>query len=669
MKDLIDKHNITKAEAKQTILAVMNGGQRHSTVTWFNDFKLEINQIHQTILKLPANKALIDIITKTKNKKNYNIEGRLTNHILCQLEDNVLMACVEHLKEHHFATKNIVLCFDGFMLPKQALNPTNQFLTDLSDAVFQKLAYRLKFNCKPMDMILNLQAFQCDFDAFIGNKGCLVEDDTGGAEVLLQALEGEFFKCENHLYIKLEHNNIWTCEPTQVHNQLSLKATLLDIRKASEKGDKPFSRNFYACNQIVNKAKLLAPIDDTFSQKLFKQSINKLFFLDGVYDFTQINPQTGKYGLFRSENEDDLTPIRLNKNFPTKINNLNDQSPNNTYDQETEKRVHEVLISFLSTKETKQTFLHHIARGIAGCYEDKNWVVMCGPRNCGKGVATEAIGAAFGEYVGYLDANNLLYKKSVGSDEARAKSWLLPFRWTRLVFGNEQNPSSDGDNNTAKMNGIFLKSLASGGDLQIARGLYQEPISFTFGGRLFLCVNEIPTIVPNDACETMTLFTLTNKFVDTLEGLNQMELKFMKLKDPKIKNEVKTNAFSNALIQIILDHYLPHAVLPCDYVKNKTIEHRVEQGDDYLLFKTNFDLTHLEHDQLSTAELRKYLNFLESNLTDKRVKQILIDQFGLKTDNNILYDGKKSRGYIGIKVKANIKRDYELSKNHLANDS
>ncbi len=393
------------------------------------------------------------------------------------------------------------------------------------------------------------------------------------------------------------------------------------------------------------------------------QSINKLFFLDGVYDFTQLNSETQQYGVFREENDQDLTPLRLNKNFPHLCQSL-DPDDLSGYTQQDVDRVNQVLLSIFSQEPTKQTFLEHLARGIAGCYLDKIWSIICGARNSGKGVITDMLIASFGEYVGLFDYNNLLYKKGLGSDEARIKSWLLPMRWCRLIFGNEQNPSVDGEDNNAKMNGVILKSLASGGDAQIARGLYKEPISFAFGGRPFICVNEIPKVVPSDTCESMVLFTLHNKFVDSLTDLTEAELTFMKLKNPEIKHEIKKPNFSNAFIHVILHAYQNHAVANCEVIMNQNIEHRLDQGDDYLFFKTNFEITNQSCDSMTSTELNEFIVFKQHHISDKRIKQILVDQYGLKRNTNIIYKDKPHRGYIGIKMKPIIRTEFESNKTH-----
>ena len=651
LSDLQTKHNYSRFDAKQCILAVLNGAKRYSPVKWFDSFKKEITNIHQSISNNPCNCAIVELIKKTKTKTNgYNIQGRITNHILCQLENDVLLTCIKYLQENNYPTKNIVLCFDGFMIPIETLKPTEEFFDKLSDYVNKEIGYNLNFTMKAMDHILDLESFECNVDGFklqnnAIDKCIIVDNEKVAAEILLQHLEGKIIKSQDHIYIKTQRYQTWISDPHQVDDELNLQCMRLELMKTKDSGKlSPFSHNAYPRSQIIKTTKLIVPSDDKFADKLFHQSIHKMFFLDGVYDFTQYNSETKKYGIFRKETDKDITPVRLNKNFPQR----------NQIDID---RVNDVLNSIFTDENTKITFLQHLARSTGGQYSDKSWSVLVGSRNSGKGVITDALLAAFGEYMTTFDANNLIYKKGLGCDEAKAKSWLLALRWVRLAFGNEINISNGGEDSTAKLNGIILKSIVSGGDYQIAREIYHRPIKFQFGGRLFLCVNEIPQIVPKDACETMTLFTVTNKFVDSVNDLSAAELKFMKLKDPNLKQEIRTKEFSDALIHIIFDNYIETKVIDCDSVRRNTNEHRVDQGDDYLFLKETFDITYIKCDKISSAEIQKIIKFKGIYISPQRIKQILVNQYNLDQDKNIAYGNSKCTGYRGIKLKDSIKKD------------
>lgn len=119
---------------------------------------------------------------------------------------------------------------------------------------------------------------------------------------------------------------------------------------------------------------------------------------------------------------------------------------------------------------------------------------------------------------------------------------------------------------------------------------------------------------------------------------------------------------SDALIHVIFDHYVEKKIVNCEEVRKDTIAHQIEQGNDYLFFKETFDITYLDADKLSTSELKKIIEWKELQISDKRIKQILVDQYGVKLGRDIIYETKKCRGYCGIKIKESIKKEFNESK-------
>jgi hypothetical protein len=651
LEEIMKQHNFSRDDSKDLILAVLNGADRYSPIPWFAKFKKEIDTIHD---KIYNDKNHIEIVKSVKNdkKRKFSFRGSVCNHILCQLENNVLISSINFLNEHNIPTKNIVLCFDGFMLPKEAFigmrQPLDNILQQLEAHVFKDTTYNLTFKKKEMTQILNLEHLKCNMDESLqelSEKGNVAQDDTEAGEILLKNLEGKIFICQNQIFIKLEHNQTWTNNQIQVENELLLQVTNLSIYKYSDDGlIKPYSRNTFPATQIVSKAKLLAPRNDNFDQLLFQNSLYKIFFKNGVYDF--------KEGKFRSEKIEDMTAIRLDIDFPKETKT------------ESDLRVMEVFMSIFNEKEIVDHFLGILARGLAGCYQDKNYNIIWGPRNCGKGVITEMLQSAFKEYVGIFDANNLLFHQHQNQDEALMKKWIIPLRWSRLVIGNEQNPSSDGEAKS-KMNGILLKSLSSGGDPQVVRGLYESSISFIFGGRIFLFVNEIPMVIPNDTTESVTLFQLKNKFVDSIDGLNENEKKFMILKNAEIKDEVRSLDFSNSLIKLILNSY-SSKIRICKKVTEDTKEFRIDQGDEYSFFKTYFKITNNPEDRVTTEEIKEIATTHKLQLSAQKIKQILNVQYGLKTSDNVRdKENKRHKGYLGILK--NIEEEPSTSKKEESN--
>ena len=66
-----------------------------------------------------------------------------------------------------------------------------------------------------------------------------------------------------------------------------------------------------------------------------------------------------------------------------------------------------------------------------------------------------------------FNAKYLIFNKFGNPDPAKALSWVVDKKDARIIISNE----IDGDKST-KLNGVFIKSLASGGDAMEGRRLF-----------------------------------------------------------------------------------------------------------------------------------------------------------------------------------------------------
>lgn len=106
--------------------------------------------------------------------------------------------------------------------------------------------------------------------------------------------------------------------------------------------------------------------------------------------------------------------------------------------------------------------------------EDKEWVVMLGNRNSGKGVLNDLFSNVFGSYVKATNTENFLYKNT--SDEtSKQNSFMLGLQFQRMVLGNECAIDLSG---STKLDGNKIKKFHSGGDYIEARRLYQNETEF-----------------------------------------------------------------------------------------------------------------------------------------------------------------------------------------------
>lgn len=144
---------MSRDDAKQLILTIMNGGECYLDNPFITNFKKEIKQIHKQVCLLNQ-----DEFKKVKTRKEYNPEGTMMNILLCKLEHNVLMNSVSFMKSQGFNVD--VLVFDGFMVRKEDDKPiTEETLSKLQEYINSKTGYNIKFVEKSLKNIIDLSVY------------------------------------------------------------------------------------------------------------------------------------------------------------------------------------------------------------------------------------------------------------------------------------------------------------------------------------------------------------------------------------------------------------------------------------------------------------------------------------------------------------------------------
>lgn len=153
LSSICKDNRITRDEAKQTLLSILNGGKCEKVVSPFIDkFKNEIKLIHKQICLLNPEEY-----KKVKTRKEYNQEGSMMNILLCKLEHNVLMHSVQYMKSIGFNVD--VLVFDGFMVRKEDIQITKEILQDLQKYVKEKTNYDMTFEEKSLNHLIDLSQY------------------------------------------------------------------------------------------------------------------------------------------------------------------------------------------------------------------------------------------------------------------------------------------------------------------------------------------------------------------------------------------------------------------------------------------------------------------------------------------------------------------------------
>lgn len=156
----IVKLNPTKSyeDIKKLILVILNGGydsiSNYKLTKWISKFKHEIDTIHTLIIKhYPKTYNRVKQLKK-KNNNEFNIEGSVMNHVLCDWENAILESIIEYLKNNLIITDNYVCCFDGIMILKSDLEDSDmdveELIDNLQNHIFDEYDIVIKLKQKEM---------------------------------------------------------------------------------------------------------------------------------------------------------------------------------------------------------------------------------------------------------------------------------------------------------------------------------------------------------------------------------------------------------------------------------------------------------------------------------------------------------------------------------------
>lgn len=622
---IVERNGVDRAHAKKVVLAIMNGGTKDfeelaDPPRWLAAFKAEMESVHAVMIADPCNAKILRSVIESKGDEYTNVGGSVCNRIMCAIENDMLMACVAYLTSVGAPTDGVVLVFDGIMIPRGTCSVDADFLERMQAHVHQVTGYAVRMVEKPMNDVLDLTGLKP------GPVQLVCESEVEGAEIFLDIIRDRVVKCQGTVYV-LTRDRVWSCSSTAVEDVLFLSAMYSNIFKDDGAGPKPFSSTLKGQTTLVKMVTRLIPDDPTFAERLFQGSLGKIFFRDGVYDFAA--------GRFREETEDDLTDRRIPRPFPVR---------DETKIAEVRERVLGTV--FASAMDVK-CYLQHVARAMAGCFEDKHWVVLLGFRCSGKGLLSGLNENAWGSYVRSVQSESfLMQRQSDGGDEAKKLSWLLACAGARMIM--TQEIAVDAGNRDRKINGNLIKGkLASGGDTIMARRNYCDEVEFKIQGRLFMALNDMPPVTPADAYETMHMFNFPNQFVDG--ELPADALPHMKVGDPGIKAYCREQATVDAFVCMVLDAYTDFAVVKSEAVRIETDIFRQEGGDEWSALKELFDITGLPGDSVSSAAVAEAVQRAGLNLS-KQLTRKRLEVLGCKYTNAVKIDGKLCRGFVGLKI-------------------
>jgi hypothetical protein len=156
LQELMEDNDISRDDAKQVFLALMNGGDSlfeklEVKSKFLKSYRNEMKNILQSIAEQYPE------VHKIREKtKPHNALGSTMNTIVCQLENNILMFIYNFIADKAKINKtepNVVLCFDGIMIEKGLATP---YISKLEKAIFKEFGIKIMLKVKEMTDVLEL---------------------------------------------------------------------------------------------------------------------------------------------------------------------------------------------------------------------------------------------------------------------------------------------------------------------------------------------------------------------------------------------------------------------------------------------------------------------------------------------------------------------------------
>ena len=639
-----------RGKGKQAVLAVINGGTADAgrrgvrPTEWLTAFEDEMKGMREALVGR-ADWPYHELARRSLARRGRgadNLLGSALNMMLCDAENDALMA-LRCFLEAETERRVGVLVFDGCMLERESSSApgcTPELLRKAGEYVEARTGFRLVVSVKDMKAsMLAVPAFV--YASGGGSSGALqpqrlpryAEDDAGGGTLFLEDIAGgnipEVRCCRGRVYVL--DGTLWTDDTARVSKLLLARCMGCNIRRLTPGGEDSgtLSGNVPSARRIIEAALALMPDDPTFVERMWHSNTGVVCYRNGVYDF-----RARTFSAY-SERTDVLPFVRVERDFPT-------QRPAESVLADVRERL---LTSTLGSDEMVRTYLHIVARAMAGMYTDKQWVIMMGERNSGKGLLQTVNEQAYGDYVNTVNANAFLLQQFASGDAAKGLSWALDCEFTRQTYTNEVK--CDPGSRSIKLDGNVIKSFQSGGDAMSARKNHKDERTFRVGSKLIMNMNDIPEMSPRDAAATLLLIKFPFKFVSAEELEGEANAPFYRLLDGTIKNDyIKRQQVIDAFTWLVADAFEDHAVVPCRQVREDTLGFRMDVGDDLIVMLKKFKVTRRREDYLLISELR---TFAKSNNLSPTVVKERLRKMGAWEDANCFVGGvRHGRGMVGV---------------------
>jgi P4 family phage/plasmid primase-like protien len=395
-------------------------------------------------------------------------------------------------------------------------------------------------------------------------------------------------------------------------NNIVYKLLLDNIKKLNTKLYKPSIKN-----DIISEAKMFF-LDKHFL-KLLNSKKHLVPFTNGVYDLISKE--------FRKSVKEDYINLTLSFDYNNNVNNP---------------EVWSFINKILPNSCIRDWVLKKLSECLNGDIPNTHFLMFIGDGANGKSQLLNLMKLAMGELAEKVEVTLLTRKRNNANEANTEKIKLLNKRFAFL------SEPEDGE----KINIGLLKEL-TGSEEIIARGLYQESLSFVMETKLFLACNELPEIKGEDTAlwRRIRVVDFPSRFVDEPKESN--EYKIDRTLPSRMREDI---SWRQTFINILLDYYYKEVSEP-DEVKMRTNEYRQENSEFEAWLSEN-----VEYSPNSSFELK---DICESFLGNQKVHTKTSSKYKKQVENwikvnypneNHLFsyfylDKKRYHGWINFRLK------------------
>lgn len=491
-------------------------------------------------------------IKKNKQENNkdveFNVKGSFIANFLMTLENKIIMACYETLKNDYSID---AIIHDELFIKK----------TEDTEVLCNKLRNIVKntdFMGIPFDFELKFKVSKYEpYEAFVecvnemmDDQRTVISDGEGGvkktdseiAGELVEMFKNKIFKYSDDIYTYSD--NVW-----KINSDDTLKGWILScgITRIDGSDKRPPS---FICDETTHlkafydqfRYRILNEFHDDIKKfNMLNNQIGVIPFLNGYYDI--INKNFVRYTY-------DTEPVYFTHKIMRNYNENNDFT-----------EIRKIILDIFDTEELMDEVMSFFARAMAGHVEDKVWLNMVGERDSGKGVLHFLLVKAFGSFVGLFNSGDLALKKSLESAE-RKNGFLSNFCNSRVAICSEV-PSGE-----FKFDGTIIKTCASGGDEVRFRESYGKIEVNRIKALMCIMGQSIPVAEPRDAMNNSLICNLPCKFVAKTDNAEEEEEKgknikifkgyITKVADPSLKTKINNSEkLIDSFIGFLFTFYKP----------------------------------------------------------------------------------------------------------------